>query len=118
MENHLTAEMLKQAKAANTPEELMSIAKENGMALTAEEAKAYYEKLNKVGELSDDELDNVSGGGCGFFGDDAFRQAAQTKGPCPNCGSIGTVVEKVEVDFGGSYAACVCTACGKKVCVG
>ena len=32
---------------------------------TEEEAKAYFEQLHpKTGELSDDELDNVAGGGC------------------------------------------------------
>ena len=39
------------------------MAKENGIELTAEEAKTYFAKLNsKTGEVSDDELDNVAGG--------------------------------------------------------
>ena len=43
----------------------MALAKENGMELTEESAKAYFEQLNpKTGELSDDELNNVAGGGC------------------------------------------------------
>ena len=43
----------------------MSLAKENGIELTAESAASYFERLNsKTGELSDSELDNVSGG-CG-----------------------------------------------------
>ncbi|PWM49198.1 MAG: hypothetical protein DBX39_05305 [Bacillota bacterium] len=57
-------ELLEQAKEAKSAEELMSLAKENGMELTKEEAEAYFAQLNKSGELSDEELDNVAGGGC------------------------------------------------------
>ena len=58
-------DLLVKAKQAKNPEELMSLAKENGIELTAESAASYFERLNsKTGELSDSELDNVSGG-CG-----------------------------------------------------
>ena len=57
-------ELLEQAKEVKSAEELMSLAKENGMELTKEEAEAYFAQLNKSGELSDEELDNVAGGGC------------------------------------------------------
>ena len=61
----MNKELLAKAKEAKNPEELMSLAKENGVELTEECAKAYFEQLNpKTGELSDDELDNVAGGGC------------------------------------------------------
>ena len=57
--------LLAKAKEAKTPDELMSLAKENGVELTEESAAAYFDRLNpKAGELSDSELDNVSGG-CG-----------------------------------------------------
>ena len=63
----LNEKMLEKAKNAKTAEELVAIARENSIELTEEEAKSYFAKLNaKEGELSDDELDNVSGGGkCG-----------------------------------------------------
>ena len=58
-------ELIAKAKEAKSPEELMALAKENSMELTEESAKAYFHQLNpKTGELSDDELDNVAGGGC------------------------------------------------------
>ena len=61
----MNKELLAKAKEAKTPDELMSLAKENGIELTAESAASYFERLNsKTGELSDSELDNVSGG-CG-----------------------------------------------------
>ena len=64
MANKLTPELLEKAKQAKTPEELLALAKENGAEITEESAKAYFEQLHKTGELTDDELDNVSGGGC------------------------------------------------------
>lgn len=63
----LTPELMKKAEAAKSPEELLSIAKENGIEdFTEENAKAYFAQLHKSGELSDDELDNVAGGGCHY----------------------------------------------------
>ena len=61
----LNKELLSKAKEAKTPEELIALAKENGMELTEAEAKTYFDLLHpQTGELSDDELDNVSGGAC------------------------------------------------------
>ena len=61
----MNKELLAKAKEAKTPEELLALAKENGVELTKESAKAYFEAIHpKAGELSDNELDNVSGG-CG-----------------------------------------------------
>ena len=58
-------EIIAKAKEAKTSEELMDLAKENNIDLTEEEAKRYYAQLHPtMGELSDDELDNVAGGGC------------------------------------------------------
>ena len=66
MKNKLTPELLEKAKQAKSAEELGTLAKENGIELTAEEANTYFTKLNpEDGELSDDELDEVAGGGCG-----------------------------------------------------
>ncbi len=58
-------ELLEQAKKANSPEELQKLAQENELKLTPEEANAYFDQIHAPkGELSDDELDDVSGGGC------------------------------------------------------
>ena len=60
----LNNEIRAKAKAAKTPEELIEIAKENDVEMTEESAKAYFDLLHpKTGEISDDELDNVAGGG-------------------------------------------------------
>lgn len=61
----MNTELIAKAKEAKSPEELMALAKENGMELTEEAASTYFNQLNpKMGELADDELDNVAGGGC------------------------------------------------------
>ena len=60
-----TEEQIKKAKTAKTPEELLKMAEENGIELTLEQAKGYYAMLNPTsGALSDEELENVAGGGC------------------------------------------------------
>ena len=64
MASKLTPELLEKAKQAKSPEELLILAKENGEELTEDSAKAYFDQLHKTGELTDDELDNVAGGGC------------------------------------------------------
>lgn len=46
MENRMTPELMKQAKSAATPESLLALAKENGIELTGEEAKAYFDQLH------------------------------------------------------------------------
>ena len=61
---NMTQELLQKAKSAENSEALLALAKENGMELTQEEAVAYFAELHKTGELSDEELENVTGGGC------------------------------------------------------
>ena len=58
-------EIMAKAKEAKSVEELMALAKENGMEMTEESANTYWGQLHPAsGELSDEELDNVAGGGC------------------------------------------------------
>lgn len=72
----LNKELVARAKEAKTSEELMALAKEAGIELTEESAALAFEQLNsKTSELSDSELDNVSGG-CGG-GYDAGRPHPQ-----------------------------------------
>ena len=57
-----TNEQMQKAKQAKTAQELLSIAKANGIELTEEQAKRYFAELHRDGELSDDELTAVVGG--------------------------------------------------------
>ena len=62
---NLTPEMIEKAKAAESAEELLEIAKANNVEMTADEAATYFAQLNpKSGELDDDDLDAVAGGAC------------------------------------------------------
>lgn len=59
-------ETIAKLKTVGNAEDLLSLAKESGMELTLEQAQSYFNKLNpRSGELEDEELDNVAGGGCG-----------------------------------------------------
>ena len=63
--NNLTPAMIEKAKAVKSAEELLDIAKENHIEMTADEAATYFAQLNpKSGELEDDDLDSVAGGAC------------------------------------------------------
>lgn len=64
---HLSEEMLAKARAAQSTQELQTMALEIDETLSDEEAKSYFELLHQgseSGELSDNELENVSGGTC------------------------------------------------------
>lgn len=57
------------AARAESAEALRALAAEQGISLTGEEAQSYFAKLHPpAGELSDEELEAVSGGGCGGAG--------------------------------------------------
>ena len=76
-------ELLEKAKTVKSAEELANMAEDAGMELPPERAAELFAALNKSGELSDEELDNVSGG-CGD--------------PEPNCKWGGAGVWKNEND--------------------
>ena len=62
---NITPEIIEKAKAAKSVEELLEIAKANNIEMIEDEAKTYFAQLNpKSGEIDDDDLDAVAGGGC------------------------------------------------------
>lgn len=88
---NFTPEMIEEAKKAQNIQQLLALAKEKGVELTEQEAQAYFEQLHTHGELSDDELDSVSGGGCNsavaetFNIDDHVRIRPVLSFSCPRC---------------------------------
>ena len=65
MEN-ASEKLIERAKTANSPEELLQIAQENGVEMTADGAATYFAQLHPaIHEIDDCALDGVSGGGCG-----------------------------------------------------
>ena len=103
---NFNAEMIEKAKVAKTAEELLEIAKAEGVEMTADDAAAYFEQLNpKSGELSDDDLDNVAGGGCGGsvrVGDNVRVTSGET---CQICGGNTGTVKSVGA-FGAGAVVC------------
>ena len=62
---NLTPELIEKAKTVASVEELLELAKANNVELTAEDAATYFAQMKpKSGELDDDDLDAVAGGGC------------------------------------------------------
>ena len=60
--NELTKEQIQKAMACESVEELMEMAKAEGIEVTKEEAEAYMAELEDY-ELDEDTLKNVAGGG-------------------------------------------------------
>lgn len=55
-------ELVQKAKSASSAEELLALAKENGISLSESDAATYFDFLHGDHELSDDELSAVAGG--------------------------------------------------------
>ena len=113
---NLTPELIEKAKAAGSAEELLALAKENGVEMTAAEAAAYFAQLNpKNGELSDDDLDAVSGGACQnadynlLLGKMVRITTGQT---CKKCGTNIGKVENIPYGYLEALAA-VCQNCSE-----
>ena len=60
--NELTKELIEKAMQCETADELIALAKSEGVELTKEEAEAYLAELDDF-ELDDAMLRNVAGGG-------------------------------------------------------
>ena len=61
--NELTKEMSEKAMQCETAEDLIALAKSEGIELTKEEAEAYLTELDDY-ELDDATIKNVAGGMC------------------------------------------------------
>ena len=56
-----SAEMIQKAKCAKSAKELLELAKAEGIDITEDEARKYFEQIN-LPDLDDELLDMVSGG--------------------------------------------------------
>ena len=57
----ITRDMLEKAEQCKTADDLVALAKANGITLTKEEADAYLAEMDNM-ELDEEALDNVAGG--------------------------------------------------------
>ncbi len=60
----MTNELIGKAKECKSAEELLALSKENNYPMSEEDAERIFTELHTEGELSEEELDNVSGGAC------------------------------------------------------
>ena len=100
----LTKEQIEKAKECKTVEELRSLAKENNMELTRDDGKKIFARLNpESGELADEELGNVAGGG--------LCDSKKMPSNCPQCNSstIGRTAGGIDSVL---PLMCICYACG------
>ena len=65
--NEITKEMLEKAMQCKTAEDLIALAKSEGIEITEAEAEAYLAELSEC-ELQDGDLKYVAGGLCGAVG--------------------------------------------------
>ena len=93
---NISKELIEKAKTAKTAEELLEMAKEESIEMSAEQAAEYFVTIHASGELSDEELDNVAGGCAGPYqsGDTPLfnsgdRVKYRKKIRYANCGDFG-----------------------------
>ena len=115
---NFNAEMIEKAKTVKSAEELLELAKASNVEMTADEAATYFAQLNpKSGELDDDDLDAVAGGGCGGSDNDnpavgVGDKLQITSGKnCSSCGSNMGIAAKHKK---GAYIKCA--QCGDAIC--
>lgn len=102
METNITEDLLEKAKQAKSAEELLAMVKENGVELSGEQVQELFGELSTQGGLSDEEVENVSGGSdspkwyvrysCSSCGDtkDYLLGSDPLFDACPNCGEPNT----------------------------
>jgi len=124
---NFTQEQLEVAKSAKSVGELLEIAKDAGIELTEELAERFL--LPPVGELSDEDLESVSGGRSGGGkGTDAQSPPNVQDGllvdvptACHKCGNIGSLWSQSKVQVAEQFEFTIfkydrvkCYDCGTK----
>ena len=118
---NLTPEVIAKAKAAKNENELLEIAKENGIELTEEEAKIFFEQLNANGAVADNELSAVAGGlDCPKSEEESIPENTRVKFlngvTCLNCGCAYGYVSYRAATWSRVALKCVkCEDCQKAV---
>lgn len=94
----MNEQLLRQAQAAASPKELMELAQAEQIQLDEAAAQDLFHRLHSSGELADEELDAVSGGGCGDASVGNYRRGdlvlVVEKLKCTNCGRRAFIVRE------------------------
>lgn len=101
-------DIIRKAKSARSPEELLQLAKSEGMSgMTEETAGKLYDRLHSSShELSDEELD-VSAGGCFVFNEMV----------CPNCQQTGNFEVVARINPDGATTTVKCLSCQNTIVI-
>lgn len=108
----ISREVIQKAKKASSVEEVMEIAREAEVEITKEEAEVFCKSKETPAsgeKLSDDELDNVSGGGCGKDDQPCVCKDFESASGLPyepGCGTCDNNVQFIS-DRGHVYWDCV-----------
>ena len=103
---NISKELIEKAKTAKSAEELLAMEKAENIELTEEQAAKAFAELNKAGELSDEELENAAGGGCGDSnksGDTPKYSVGQRGCTCVGPNKVYYVIEEVLPKVDGTY---------------
>ena len=120
----MSKNLFEQARGAKSAKELLSLAKTAGVEMGEEQAEHLFGQLNRSGELADDELDSVAGGGCNNKEEDGLRIGdnctIKHHGEIYKCGKCGSTLFTLE----GGHCDCSqiiwvvrCTQCQSEGCV-
>lgn len=86
-----TPYLASKVKKAESIDELLAMAKEENIEIAREEAERIFNEFHTVGELSDDEIDAVTGGGCSTSKEPSFSgtwvSGYELSSSCPVCRS-------------------------------
>lgn len=96
-------DLMEKAHEAKTSQELLALAKEMNIEMSAQDAEETFALLNKKGELSDEELDNVSGG----------NNSIELPYHCSQCGGSNFGLCLKDVSENVATLCWFCTNCGK-----
>ncbi len=99
-------ELFENSKKCTSVQELMVLAKENGMEMTEKQAEVVFANISKSSEVADNELDAVVGGNVANYmqGDPEFKSDYS----CPICGSKNLFIWPISRT---GLAICECMSC-------
>ncbi len=99
-------ELLRKAKETKTMEEFMALLSQNDIEIDEDEAGKIFALLNSEDALNDDELDNISAGGC------SSGKKSDCTVICPECSSELKVSGSTNAFSMNLFRTAACLRCG------